>query len=98
MFLRFDALNQIVYDEAEPAAVLLSCRDGRKYFVAFQSAEDCLVFRWVTGCVGGVFGVCGSVWVCGGSGGGQARVRGWRAMGRDKRNKPGAGASGMFAC
>lgn len=45
VFLRFDAVNQLVFDAAEPRSVLVSCRDERRYFVDFQSAEDCLVFR-----------------------------------------------------
>ncbi len=43
--LRFDAVNQIVFDEAEPRSVLISCRDERRFFIDFQSAEDNLVFR-----------------------------------------------------
>lgn len=27
--------------------MLISCRDERRYFVDFQSAEDCLLFRTV---------------------------------------------------
>jgi hypothetical protein len=38
---------QIVFDEVEPRSVLVSCRDERRYFVDFQSAEDCLLFRTV---------------------------------------------------
>jgi hypothetical protein len=38
---------QIVFDEVEPRSVLISCRDERRYFVDFQSAEDCLLFRIV---------------------------------------------------
>eukprot|EP00775_Hariotina_reticulata_P001924 gene1924-2256_t len=45
VFLRFDAINQIVFDDAEPRSVLISCRDERRYFIVFQSAEDNLVFR-----------------------------------------------------
>lgn len=45
VFLRFDAINQIVFDEVEPRSVLISCRDDRRFFIDFQSAEDNLIFR-----------------------------------------------------
>jgi hypothetical protein len=30
VFLRFDAINQIVFDDAEPRSILISCRDDRR--------------------------------------------------------------------
>jgi hypothetical protein len=30
VFLRFDAINQIVFDDVEPRSVLISCRDERR--------------------------------------------------------------------
>jgi hypothetical protein len=30
VFLRFDAINQIVFDDVEPRSVLISCRDDRR--------------------------------------------------------------------
>lgn len=30
VFLRFDSINQLVFDDAEPRAVLVSCRDERR--------------------------------------------------------------------
>lgn len=31
VFLRFDSINQIVFDDAEPRSILISCRDERRY-------------------------------------------------------------------
>lgn len=33
VFLRFDSINQIVFDDAEPRSILISCRDERRYGV-----------------------------------------------------------------
>jgi hypothetical protein len=30
VFLRFDAINQIVFDDVEPRSVLIGCRDDRR--------------------------------------------------------------------
>jgi hypothetical protein len=35
VFLRFDSINQIVFDDAEPRSILISCRDERRYGVVW---------------------------------------------------------------
>lgn len=45
--LRLGAVTQMMYDEAEPRSIVVSCSDDRRYLIDFQNAEDNLAFRWV---------------------------------------------------
>lgn len=44
VFLRFDSINQIVFDDAEPRSILISCRDERRYGCGrVCQLEECLL-------------------------------------------------------
>lgn len=71
-----------MFDEVEPRSVLISCRDDRRYFVDFQSAEDCLLFRTVCYDVS-VGGLDVNRWDTAGAGGRvSGRAQGGSACGR----------------
>lgn len=61
IFLRFDAINQIVFDDVEPRSVLISCRDDRR-FVYFQNLKLLLTDKRSLGAPAGVWLDC-TVWL-----------------------------------
>jgi hypothetical protein len=46
VFLRFDAINQIVFDDVEPRSVLISCRDDRRQVTALNSITSAVLRVW----------------------------------------------------